>query len=124
MIVVLACASYAAGERYDSGLAVQVILGEAANQTFKGKIAVGEVIRERGEIKGFSSMLKDLHAFEKQQPEKVRDEARLAWILSRFTNFTKDADHFDNIKQFGVPEWAKDMEKTVKIGNTQFYKSK
>lgn len=119
-----ACMMYAAGENYNDDLAVRVILGEAADQSFRGKVAVGEVIRNRGKIKGFSSTLKDLDRFSREQPERTRTQARLAWIVSRFTNFTRGADHFDNVKAFGEPEWAKGMKKTVKIGDTQFYKSR
>ena len=123
IVLTAACVMYAAGEGYDDDLAVKVILGEAADQSFRGKVAVGEVIRNRGEIEGFSSTQKDLDRFYHEQPERTRTQARLAWIVSRFTNFTRGADHFDNIKAFGVPEWAKDMKKTVMIGDTQFYKS-
>lgn len=107
----------------DDHKAVRVIIGEAADQSFAGKVAVGEVIRRRGGIKGFSSTKKDLAKFSRQQPAKTRIEARIAWNLSKFTNFTRGADHFDNIQAFGVPEWAKKMKKTVKIDDMQYYKS-
>jgi len=124
VVLIAACVFYAAGESYNDRLAVQVILGEAADQGFKGKVAVGEVIRNRGRIKGFSSMQKDLKQFSDKQPKKIRNEAKVAWIFSRFTNYTRGADHFDNVKAFGEPSWAKEMKKTVKIEDTQFYKAK
>ncbi len=112
------------GSALDSERAVQIILGEAANQSFVGKIAVGEVIRNRGSFEGFSSTLKDLDAFYKEQPPKARRDAKRAWFLSCFTDFTHSADHFDNVKAFGVPEWAASMRKTVKIDDMQYYRSR
>lgn len=105
-------------------LAVKVIVGEAADQSFIGKVAVGEVIRRRKNLDGFSSRQKDLGLFYKSQPVKTRTAARIAWMLSAFTNFTGGADHFDNVKAFGVPKWAGSMKKTVKIDEMQYYRSR
>lgn len=104
--------------------AVKVIVGEAANQTFWGKVAVGEVIRNRGGIQGFSSRQKDLHQFYRDQPSGTRFQAQIAWMLSSVTNITHDSDHFDNVKAFGVPEWAANMTKTVQIDDMQYYRAK
>lgn len=120
----IAAAFLFGGKAPDSGQAVKVILGEAANQSFIGKIAVGEVIRNRGSLEGFSSTQKDLDAFYRQQPMKARRAAQAAWILSHLTNFTGHADHFDNVKEFGVPQWTATMRKTVKIDDMQYYRSK
>jgi len=108
---------------YDNDLAARVVLAESADQGMVGMIAVGEVIRHRGQIKGFSVLKKDLAAFETRQSDTVYLKARLAWFISQFTNFTHDADHFENVKQFGKPPWADTMRKTVRIKDMQYYKS-
>lgn len=104
--------------------AVKIIVGEAADQNFRGKLAVAEVIRNRGGTKGFSSAKKDLDKFFSQQPPRTRSEARMAWVISRFTNVSGGADHFDNVKKFGEPEWAKGMKKTAVIDDMQYYRSR
>ena len=108
---------------YDNDLAARVVLAESADQGMVGMIAVGEVIRHRGQIKGFSVLKKDLATFETQQTDAIYLKARLAWFLSQFTNLTRDADHFENVKQFGKPPWADTMRKTVRIKDMQYYKS-
>lgn len=115
--------SFRVNNDFDHTLAKRVILAEAADQGLKGMIAVGEVIRNRGEIEGFSVLDNNLKKFEKDQPKEIRKQAKQAWFLSRFTNFTKGADHFDNIKRFGVPSWAKDMAEVVTIEDMTYYKS-
>ena len=105
-------------------LAVHVITAEAADQNLWSMIGVGEVIRHRGKIKGFSVLKKDLPAFYKAQSASVRSRACTAWILSRFTNLTQSATHFENVTAFGPPPWESSMKKTVKLGDHQFYKRK
>lgn len=111
-------------ESIDSHMAEKVILGEAADQGLEGMIAVAEVIRNRGSLKGFSSMRKDLDRFASRQPKHVRRDARKAWKLSRHTNYTRGATHFDNVKAFGMPSWAKDMVRTAVIADMYYFKEK
>jgi len=108
----------------DRQLAVYVITAEAADQSFWGMTAVGEVIRNRGKIEGFSVLKKDLPAFFKQQPASVRRCAAMAWSFSRWTNLSGKATHFENVKQFGPPPWEEEMRKTARIDDLQFYRRK
>ena len=108
----------------DGHLAVRVITAEAADQSLWTMIGVGEVIRHRGAIHGFSVLKKDLEGFYHKQKSSVRRKAKLAWFLSRLTNLTQGSTHFENVKQFGKPPWEQEMNQTVKLGDLQFYKKK
>ena len=108
----------------DGRLAVRVITAEAADQRLWAMIGVGEVIRHRGAIRGFSVLKKDLEAFSRNQRPGVRRKAQAAWILSRLTNLTQGSTHFENVRQFGAPPWEGQMRKTVRLDDLQFYKKK
>ncbi len=105
-------------------LAVYVITAEAADQSFSTMTGVGEVIRNRGKIQGFSVLKKDLPAFFNRQPVWVRYEAEWAWRLSRWTRMTGGATHFENVQAFGPPPWEFQMRKTAHMGDLQFYRRK
>ncbi len=107
-----------------SRMPVRIILGEAADQSIWTMIAVGEVIHRREDFEAFSVIEKDLNAFYWKQPWGVRLKAELAWPLSRLTDVSRQATHFENIKKFGEPPWAQKMRPTRKIGDLTFYKEK
>lgn len=100
-------------------VAVRIIVSEAADQGLKGMICVGEVLRKRANIKGFYGYRSNRI---KQQPKSVWGMAEKAWELSARTNFTKGADHFENIHSFGTPWWAKYCVKTFEYKDHVFYK--
>jgi len=108
----------------DGPLAIRVITAESANQHLWCMIGVAEVIRNRGGFQGFSVMKKDLNAFYHAQSIRAREQARMAWILSRITNLTQNSTHFENVKDFGPPPWEAEMNKTVHMDDLQFYKKK
>src|ERR1700729_626036 len=80
--------------------AVRIIVSEAANQGLKGMICVGEVLRRRASTKGFYGY-KSNHV--DSQPSSIWEMASKAWKLSARTDYTKGADHFENIHSFGRP---------------------
>ena len=92
---------------------------EAADQGLKGMICVGEVLRHRASIKGFYGYASNRM---KHQPKSVWDMASKAWELSARTDYTKGADHFENIHRFGRPWWAKYCIKTFEYKDHVFYK--
>jgi len=108
----------------DGRLAVRVITAEAANQNLWSMIGVGEVIRHRGAIQGFSVLKKDVDAFYRKESPQIRRQAQTAWLFSRLTNLTQGATHFENVRQFGPPPWEREMKKTIRLGDLQFYKRK
>ena len=118
-IVVLTFISTAHAEIILDRIAVRVIVGEAADQGLKGMICIGEVLRLRASVKGFygykSRGIKD-------QPKTVWETAAKAWKESAYTNYTKGADHFENIHRFGEPWWVKYCVKTYEYKDHVFYK--
>ncbi len=98
---------------------VVAIVGEAAGEPYKGKVAVAEVIRRRGNLKGVYG-LKAPHV--KREPAWVFQQAHKAWKESVKTDYSKKATHFENEKAFGRPAWAKRMQVTARIGSHTFYR--
>lgn len=104
---------------YTDQEAIRAIVGEAANQGEDGMTAVGEVIRKRGSLKGiygFKSTMPD------REPPCVWNVAKKAWYASKNTNLTKGATHFENVKAFGMPSWAKNYKVTAVIGDHTFFR--
>ena len=104
---------------------VRVVIGEAADQGYRGMLAVAEVLRARNwDPTGFSgSKRKDLVDFVERQPRRVRQEGRRAVEEARSGSFTVGgATHFENVRRFGIPWWAKGMKETVKVKDHTFWR--
>ena len=102
-----------------------IVVTEAAGEPFRGKVGVAEVIRNRGwNRQGFSGLKRrDLRSFLSRQPRWVYEEARKALRSARAgSNLTRRATHFENVKAFGKPPWADEMEQTARIGRLTFYR--
>lgn len=113
-------ASSASGRRgYTDENAVRAIIGEAAGEGEQGMQAVAEVIRRRGSLKGFYG-LNAPHV--DKQPAWVWKRARKAWEASETSNITAGADHFENVKAFGVPKWARGHKPVAVIGSHTFWR--
>ena len=112
------CSNAYAGPVSDQD-AIRIIVGEAGGQGLKGMICVGEVLRNRGSTKGFYGATR-LNL--SKQPASAWKTAAKAWELSKHTNYTKGANHFENVRSFGVPRWAKDCIKTYEYRGHVFYK--
>lgn len=102
-------ASIAHAEQIPETVAIRVLIGEAANQGEHGMICVAEVLRRRGSVKGFYGY-KAKHV--DQRPEWVWQQAKRAWRKSAYTNYTKNATMFENVKAFGKPCW---MDRCVEV---------
>jgi len=101
--------------------AIRTIVGEAGNQGKNGMIAVGNVIRTRKNLKGFYGFKNPIV---NKQPKWVWAQAERAWAESKTNNLVGGATHFENVKAFGKPYWAKDMVETVTIKDHTFFKKK
>jgi hypothetical protein len=112
--------SNSSSDQISSEAALRVLIGEAANQGVKGMTCVGEVLRKRGSVKGFYGY--NAKHIESASPS-VWKQAAEAWERSAHTNYTNGADHFENVRSFGQPEWAKDFKKTFEYKDHVFYKS-
>lgn len=100
--------------------AVRCLLGEASGEGYSGMYAVACAIRNRGTFKGvFGENAKHV---DKESDETIQ-LAFKAWSESeQGEDVTKGATNWENIDAFGVPYWAKNMKKTIKIGHNTFYK--
>lgn len=99
--------------------AVRTIVGEAANQGEHGMVAVGNVIRNRGHLRGMYGLKNPMVD---RQPRSVWRTARRAWHKSAALDVTRGATHFENTKAFGRPSWAAKMRVTVVIKDHTFFK--
>lgn len=111
---------------------VQAIMGEGRGEgrswdDWEGKkismTAIAEAIRNRGTLKGVygRSAKNNDPVWIKEKCEKLAIEA---WEDSETTNLTNGATHWENVKAFGEPWWAKSMSITAEIGNHVFYKER
>lgn len=113
------CASPALADEVPQDKAVKVLVGEASNQGFMGMVCVAEVLRRRGSIKGFYGYSAKHSAHE---PKWVWEMARKAWLASANTDYTNNADHFENTHAFGCPYWVKRCNKTFQWKDHIFYR--
>jgi spore germination cell wall hydrolase CwlJ-like protein len=124
----------------EDALAIVTIWQEARGEIFAGKVAVGEVIRNRA-AKNFQSdgtiagtCLRSLafsgwNASDRSRVEAVKlddqdsvgAECVAAWARSNGSNLTDGALSYFN-PSIVLPEWAGSMTKTCTIGNHEFYK--
>jgi len=119
IVLLLTFVSKAHAEKITDDVAVRIIVSEAADQGLKGMICIGEVLRRRASTKGFYGYKSNRS---KNQPEFVWKMAAKAWKQSLHTNYTKGADHFENIRRFGKPWWVKHCVQTYEYKDHVFYK--
>ena len=106
------------------------IIGEAANQGYKGMYAAACVYRNR--IQGNMSLgcvaMKrvDLDALVKKSKkyEKTAKEIIRKIFEEGAPDITGGATHYENIQAFGFPYWSKSMKTTTVIGSHTFFVEK
>lgn len=101
------------------------LIAEAANQGYDGMLAVAEVMRARSwNMRPFcASKRKDLAAFVARQPQRVRDNAHKALQAARAGSMTvMGATHYENVRAFGVPKWAKGLKPVATVGEHVFWR--
>ena len=126
-------------------LAIVTIFQEAAGEPLEGKVAVGEVIRNRmarkyssdGTVAGTVCRRYQFSAWN-DDPQgndllirslKIRDEDQTvkdcvrAWEISRDSDFAKAAVLYCNLAVLPQrPSWARDDKRVAVIGNHTFFK--
>ncbi len=117
-VVILIFSSTVHADIIPNKVAVRIIVSEGADQGLRGMICIGEVLRQRASIKGFYGYKSN----RKVQPRAVWQMAAKAWAKSAYTNYTKGADHFENIRRFGKPWWARYCIKTYEYKDHVFYR--
>lgn len=125
-------------------LAIVTIFQEAAGESMDGKIAVGEVIRNRmarkyssdGTVAGtvcrryqFSAWNDDkqdndllIRSLNINDMNPVVKDCIAAWNRSRDTNLANRAVLYCNLHVITRPDWAKDENRVAEIGNHTFFK--
>lgn len=114
----------AAVVRYTDSQAIAAIIGEAENQPLEGMVAVGEVIRKRGSLKGIYGVSAP-RVVKKLYSAKTLADATRAWQMSKTSNLTDGADGWGNasdIRIFKTQKWFKKCRVTKKIGDHYFWK--
>ena len=107
------------------GTYVAILVSEAGNQGFGGMLGVAEVLRNRKwKLAGFCGLRrKGLHHFVSRQPRRVLRDARRAIEKARHGSDTvMGARHFENVKAFGKPRWARSMKQVAVVKDHIFFK--
>jgi len=119
---------YVGGEHVDKML--RAIIGEAEGESYAGKVALAYALKNRGTMRGvygYKAIILRSGAFwrgSRRISQHTIDDARnaLKWAyLNPEVDTTKGATHWENVKAFGVPYWAKGKTPCVVIGNHAFY---
>lgn len=110
--------SSSAHAEIDPNIAIKAIVGEAEGESYRGKLAIAEALRNRGHVRGVYGVSSPRLS---KAPKWVWVEAEKAWKESANTNLVKGADHWEST-DFKVPTWAKKMTKTAIIGKHVFYR--
>jgi spore germination cell wall hydrolase CwlJ-like protein len=97
--------------------AIRAIIGEASGESYRGMVAIGCALRNRGTLQGVYGA-KAGHA--DKEPATIWRQATLAWIESAKQDITHGATHWEST-DFKTPAWARRMKPTVRIGKHQFY---
>lgn len=109
---------------------VRAILGEAEGESYAGKVALAYALKNRGKLAGVyghkavSKRFKGYYRGDRRLNEKVVKEAQKAWEWANSypaLDPTHGAKHWENIKAYGVPYWARGHKPSVVIGNHAFY---
>ena len=117
---------YASSVKLTDKTAVLAIIGEAESESQIGRIALAEVIRKRGSLKGIYGINAP-----RVKAHRYSDNtfllAKAAWFDSRYTNYSKNADGWGNssdIIKFKKQGWFKNCVIVAHIGNHYFWKRK
>jgi hypothetical protein len=103
----------------DPEKAAQAIVGEAAGEDFKSKLAIAGALRNRGTLDGVRGA-KNMRMI-MAQPAWVLRDARAAWAQSA-TNDISRGGRFWESANFKRPAWSIGMTETAHVGKFIFYK--
>ena len=85
-------------------------------------LSVAFAIRNRGTLKGVYG-LKAPRIIKRLYSKETYEMAKHQWEISgNGCDITKGANHWENVKAFGDPYWAKSCTETVTIGSHNFYR--
>lgn len=107
----------------------QGLIAEDVSGGYEGMYAVACCVRNRLNA-GLNSGLvalkrKDLSSFVNKQPKKYHVIAKDIVNKVFYQNspdVTRGATHYEAVERYGLPKWAKNMQKTIKIGEHTYFK--
>lgn len=109
---------------------IRAILGEAEGESYLGKVALSFAILNRGTMKGvygykaISLRSGAYYRGKRRLSDKVVKDALKAFLWAKShpeADITNGAKHWENVKAFGEPYWAKGKQPSLVIGNHAFY---
>ena len=109
---------------------LKAIIGEAEGEPYAGKVALAYALKNRGKMSGVyghKAIIWRSGAFWRgsrriSQTTLTEAQNALKWAnLHPANDPTHGADHWENIKAFGVPYWAKGKKPCYVIGSHAFY---
>lgn len=102
-------------------VAVKCIMGEARGESYEGKLAIAEALRNRNHTSGVYGC----KAYYKE-PEWVWEQARRAWAESKTSNLVDGANHWGST--IVDKKWIDKMYKTMtykgQVGNHKFFEGR
>jgi spore germination cell wall hydrolase CwlJ-like protein len=124
LIILLTVSGYVSASSIPDSKAIAAIIGEAEGESLQGKIAVAEVIRNRGSLKGIYGVSAP-RVLKKLYSAQTLADATRAWELSKTSNLTGGAMGWGNaadIRKFKTQRWFKKCRVVKQIGNHYFWK--
>lgn len=105
LAVVIFCPRQVAASQipYTSKNAIRIIVGEAADESLTGMIMHAEVIRRRGHLNGCYGFTASHISGESK---KIWQRAKLAWDISKKTNYSNGATGWGSQEDFRNKKWA------------------
>jgi spore germination cell wall hydrolase CwlJ-like protein len=97
---------------------IRAIVGEAAGQSYREKLAIAGALRNRGTLAGVYGFRAQHVAHE---PRSVWNDARRAWEGSQRVDLSAGATFWEG-DGFKKPKWATSMRETAHVGHTVFYR--
>lgn len=94
--------------------------GSTVTEVIQG---MSSAIRTNSKQWQIASGQKSMNDFEKNVMKKIT-ATDSAFVRGNLPNEIGGATHFENIKKFGIPKWAKGMIKTATIGEHTYYAPK
>jgi len=101
LFLVLSAKVYAAP--ISGNMAVKIIVSEASDQGLKGFYGYRRY--------GWAN-----------EPKSIWDLAKIAWAKSKYTNYTRGADHFMSVHTSSIPSWIRYCVKTYAYKDHIFFK--
>ena len=104
--------------------AVNAIIGESEAEPFIGKIAIGEAIRNKGNLRGVYGLSSTRIT---KASSRVRAECEAAWRESRASSLVGDASVWgtdSDVRKFKKSRWFRSYEFVRRIGNHSFFRLK